>query len=130
MGKLKGKITRPGTMGMLKYKNDAGDKIEVAYDQPYSKELGIADGTTVTFDLINKADGTPMAVAVNPIEKGNIISIDIKAGTGVIEETESSIKYPFQQNYLLESKLGIGQTVKYTLVSADGIITAVCLTAV
>ncbi len=115
---------------MLKYKTPDGDKVEVAYDQPYTKELGIADGTSVTFDLITKPDATVVAVAVNPTEKANIVSIDISAGSGVIEELESSIKYPFKQNYLAESRFSVGQTVKYTLVNANGIITAVCLTVV
>ena len=52
MGKLKGKITKPGDGGMLKYKNDAGEKIEVPYNQPLSEALGIAENATVTFTLL------------------------------------------------------------------------------
>ncbi len=129
MGKLKGKITKPGDGGMLKYKNDAGEKIEVPYNQPLSEALGIVENATVTFTLLENTV-SPMAVAVNPIEKGTIVDIDFEKGVGTIEETESGIKYPFKQNYLRESKFDKGQVVTYTLVSSNGTMIAVCLTAV
>lgn len=129
MGKLKGKVTKPGDNGMLKYKTDSGERIEVAYDQPFSKELGIGDNTSVTFELVSKG-GTPIAVSVNPIDKGTIIDISYEKGGGTIEETESGIQYPFRQNYLRESKFELGQTVKYSLAPANGSMIATSLIAV
>lgn len=114
---------------MLKYRNDAGEKVEVAYDQPFSKELGIAENTSVTFELVSKGD-TPIAVSVNPIDRGRIIEISYEKGGGTIEETESGIQYPFRQNYLRESKFEVGQTVKYSLATANGSMIATSLLAV
>jgi hypothetical protein len=127
MGKLKGKVTKPGDNGMLRYKNDAGEKIDVAYDQPNSKELGIAEGTVVTFELLMNTR-QPMAVAINPIEKGNIQDIDYDKGSGTILETESGLVYPFRQNYLKDSGFAKDQTVCYTLAYVNGAVVALCLT--
>jgi hypothetical protein len=127
MGKVKGKVVNGGDTGMLSYKDDSGTKIEVPYNQVFSTDLGIAVNTRVSFDLIT-VGGKPMAVAVNPVENGDIVEIDTIKGKGVIIEKESGIKYPFSQNFLAESGFIVGQAVKYTLVNINGIITATCLT--
>ncbi len=129
MGKLRGKVIKTGDGGMLRYKNATGEKVDCLYDQPYSKELGIAENTVVTFDLVAGTNGD-IAVAVNPCENGQIQEINFDAGTGSIIETESGIVYPFQQNYLKESKFDKGMNVKYALVSVNGKMMALCLTAV
>ncbi len=129
MGKLRGKVTRPGDMGMLKYKNEVGEKVECRYDQPYSKELGLIINTVVNFELVS--NGTDqIAIAVNPIEKGEILDVNFDEGTGTILETESGTKYPFRQNFLRESKFDKGVEVNYTLINVNGTTTAVCLTLV
>ncbi|MBI3518461.1 MAG: hypothetical protein HY062_03775 [Bacteroidetes bacterium] len=128
MGKLKGKIVKAGDSGMIRYKDDAGNKYEVNYDQPMSQQLGIVEGASITFDLV-KAETGPVAVSVNPIEKGEIVEINPAGSTGVILEKESGIKYTFYQNYLTESRFAVGQTVKYTIVNYKGTNVAVCLTA-
>ncbi len=129
MGKLRGKVIKTGDGGMLKYKNDAGEKVECPYDQPFSKELGIAENTVVTFELVT-GDKGQVAVAVNPVENGQIQDINFDAGTGHVIETESGIVYPFKQNYLKESKFDKGMNVRYTLVNVNGSMMALCLTLV
>lgn len=129
MGKLKGKVTKPGDNGMLKYKNESGEKIEVAYHQPFSQELGIGDNTTVNFDLVSIGE-KQMAVSVNPIEKGTILDINFDQGSGTIEETESGVRYPFLQTYLRELKLDKGMVTTYSLVNVKGVLTAVSLSPV
>ena len=129
MARLKGKVIRMGDKGIVRGKRLANESFEYPYDQPYSYELGISENTVVTFDLVNVGD-KQVAVAVNPVEKGTIVEIDYEKGTGTILETESGIKYPFSQNYLKESKFEKEQVVKYTLVMAKDIITAVCLVAI
>lgn len=126
MGKLKGKIVKSGDTGMLSYTNASGVKVEVQYDQPFSVELGIVDKTKVSFDLL---PGNSMAVAVVPICKGDIVTLDPLSGTGTIIETESKVTYPFKQNYLKESDFSIGQTVTYTLVNVKGALYATALEA-
>ncbi len=126
MGKLKGKIVTNGDNGMLSYINTSGVKVDVKYDQPFSLELGIVAKTSVSFDLL---PGDSMAVAVVPIRRGNIVTMDPLTGTGTIIETESKVTYPFKQNYLKESGFAPGQTVTYTLVNVKGVLYATALEA-
>lgn len=130
MGKLKGKIAKPGDNGMLSYKDDSGVKVEINYNQPYSLELGIGTNTRVSFDVISTKEGN-VAVSVAPINKGTITDINIEAGSGIITETESGIKYPFSQNYLKESGFELNKVVTYNLVfTKDGSLQAVSLSIV
>lgn len=129
MGKLRGKVTKPGDNGLLKYKNESGERIEVPYFQVFSADLGIGDNTTVSFDLVS-IEGKQVAVAVNPIEKGTILDINFDQGTGTVEETESGLRYNFRQNYLRELKLDKGIVVNYSLINVKGALTAVCLSPV
>ena len=126
MGKLKGKVGTCGDTGMLSYTDGSGAKVDVKYDQPFSAELGIADKTKVSFNLL---PGNAMAVAVTPICKGDIVTIDYTAGSGTLIETESKITYNFKQNYLKESGFVAGQTVNYVLVNVKGIFYATALEA-
>lgn len=129
MGKLKGKIIKSGDGGVLRTKTDTGERIEYPYNQPFSRELGITEGTVVSFDLVTVKE-TQVAIAVNPVEKGEIAEIVYESGKGTIIETESGLKYPFVQPHAMEAGLKLGQTVKYTLVYIGGIPTATCLTIV
>jgi hypothetical protein len=129
MGKLKGKVVAGGNTGMLKYTNDAGQKVEYKYDQPFSLELGIGLGTRVTFDLVTAPDGTNVAVAVAPINKGEITEIVPEKGTGSLVESESGIKYTIRQNYLRESRFEVGQVVIYQLVRSGDVLYATALSA-
>ena len=124
MGKLKGKVTTTGDNGMLSYTDASGAKVDVKYDQPFSAELGIVAKTKVSFNLL---PGDAMAVAVSPICKGDIVTIDYTTGTGTLIETESKTTYNFRQNYLKESGFLANQTVTYTLVNVKGLPYAACL---
>ena len=129
MGKLKGKIIKSGDGGVLRVKTDTGERVDYPYNQPFSKELGIAEGTVVNFDLV-KVKETQVAIAVNPIERGEIAEIVYESGKGTVIETESGLKYPFVQPHATEAGLKVGLTVKYTLVYIGGVPTATCLTLV
>lgn len=127
MGKLKGKVKNGGDSGMLSYKNDAGEKLEVQYNQPYSSEIGLAVNTRVSFNIVT-TDAGNMAVAVAPVCKATITDISYETGSGSLTETESGIKYPFTQNYLRESGFVLNQAVTYNLITLkDGTLRAVCL---
>lgn len=129
MGKTRGKIIKSGDSGTLTSRSASGEKVEYQYEQAFSKELGIVDGATVTFDFV-KAGEVTMAVSVNPVDKGEIIEINHDLGTGVIFEKESGIKYNFQQKFLKESGFDKGQTVKYTIVNIKETNMATCLVPV
>ncbi|HRG01177.1 MAG: hypothetical protein U0W65_01005 [Bacteroidia bacterium] len=127
MGKLKGKVKTTGDSGMLSYKNDAGEKIEVQYSQPYSAEIGLALNTRVSFNIVATDKGN-VAVAVAPVCKATITDISYDTGSGSLTETESGIKYPFTQNFLKESGFALDQVVTYNLITTkDGTLRAVCL---
>src|ERR1700740_2632792 len=102
MGKNRGKVVMSGDSGVLSAKSSTGEKVEYKYEQSFSKELGIVDGATVTFDFVKTDEGL-LAVSVNPVDKGEILDINYDQGTGVIFEKESGLKYNFQQRYLKES---------------------------
>jgi hypothetical protein len=127
MGKVKGKVRIGGDGGMLGYKNDAGEKLEIQYNQPYSSEIGLAVNTRVSFNIVSTEKGD-MAVAVSPVCKATITDISYDTGSGSLTETESGIKYPFTQNYLKESGFQLNQVVTYNLITTkDGNLRAVCL---
>ena len=127
MGKLKGKVKAAGDSGMLSYKNDAGERIEVQYNQPYSAEIGLAVNTRVSFNIVATDKGN-VAVAVAPVCKATITDISYDTGSGSLTETESGIKYPFTQNFLKESGFALDQVVTYNLITTkDGTLRAVCL---
>jgi hypothetical protein len=127
MGKLKGKIVKSGDSGCLKVKQDDGSSILYNYNQPFSKALGIVDGATCTFELVPIGDKAVMATCVNPVDKGDIVSIDYDTNTGTILEKESGIRYPFTQPFLRERGFAMGDTVKYTIVTVEERNLATCL---
>jgi hypothetical protein len=130
MGKTKGKIKDPGPKSpMVSYKNASGVKVDIAFDQPLTAELGIAINTRVSFDIV-MVNNVEIAVAVSPINNGTVGEIDPTTGLGSVLETESQIKYPFQQNYTAESGIIQGSIVKYTLVWSNNVLYAAALSLI
>lgn len=128
MGKVKGKIIGAGDMGNMRYTDGSGARVDIKYEQPYSKELGIVVNAKVSFDIV-VVGGVNTAVAVDPINKGTI-AINADGKSGKITETESGAVYAFSQPYLKESGFIDGQVVTYTLVNVKDVLNAVCLTAI
>ena len=124
MGKLKGKVVTAGDKGMLRYKDDSGNKVEIPFDQKFQRELGIEVDGTVRFDLIT-VNEKGMGVAVEAVDKGEIASIDGNKGT-IIEKDSGKI-YPFEQNYLKESKIEKGSPVTFKFVATSTGMVATCL---
>ncbi len=125
MGKLKGKVVSGGASnGMLRYKNDAGERIEIPFTQEFQKELGIEPNGTVLFDLIT-VDGREMGVAVEAVDKGEVSSVDGRKG--IIIEKDSGRSYTFEQDYLKEAKIEKTSMVKFKLVMSGGALVATCL---
>jgi hypothetical protein len=124
MGKLKGKVVTAGDKGMLRYKNEAGERVEIPFTQQYQKELGIEANGTVMFDLIT-VDGKSMGVAVEAVDKGDISSIDGRKG--IIIEKDSGRSYAFEQDYLTESKITVNSPVKFKFVISNGALVATCV---
>lgn len=125
MGKTKGKIVKDPATGYLVVRN-TDTRETYPFDQPFQTELGIVEKTPVTYDLISTG-GKSIAVSVQPVYKGIIQDIDVNKGVGTILETESNTVYNFQQNYLAESGFAKDDTVKYALVSSNGVLWATCL---
>jgi hypothetical protein len=124
MGKLKGKVVTAGDKGMLRYKDESGNKIEIPFDQKFQKELGIEVDGTVRFDLIT-VDGKGMGVAVEAVDKGEVTAIDGSKGT--IVEKDSGKSYTFEQNYLAESKIVKGSQVTFKFVATSSGLVATCV---
>ncbi len=126
MGKTKGKIVKSGDTGCLTVKQPDGKVIQYDYNQPCSVELGIVENAVVTCTLVPSGAAT-IAVAVAPIDRGEIKTIDYVSGSGTIYEQESGTSYPFTQNYLKESGFAAGDIVKYTIVRFKDANFATCL---
>lgn len=130
MGKTKGKVKDLGPKSpMVTYKNADGVKVDIAFNQPFVNELGLALNTRVSFDIV-MINNVEIAVAVSPLNNGIVGEIDSKTGIGSVLETESQIKYPFQQNYTTESGIIQGSNVKYTLVWSNNILYAAALSLI
>ena len=124
MGKIRGKVITAGDKGMLIVK---GETAQTEYEQVFANELGIAEGISVTLEIIT-VDGKNKAVCVNPIDKGEIAEIFEDGNSGSIIEKESGLKYTFKQPNLKELGIVLRDTVKYTLVNTKEGIMATCLT--
>ncbi len=124
MGKLKGKVVTAGDKGMLRYKDESGNKIEIPFTQQYQRELGIEVDGTVKFDLIT-VNGKGMGVAVEAVDKGEVTLIEGSKGT--IVEKDSGKVYTFEQNFLKESGIEKGSQVTFKFVMANGTLVATCV---
>ncbi len=126
MGKSKGKIVMAGKPGTISYKNDAGQKLTIEFDQPFYAELGIVVDARVSFNIVN-VGGKDKAVCVNNVNKGVINEIDASGNSGSILDSNSGEKYPFMQDYLAESQIVVGSAVQYVLVNSNNTLYAACI---
>lgn len=128
MGKLKGKIVKSGDSGCLKVKQPDGSWTQYDYQQPYSAQLGIVEGASVTLVLVTRSDKSVVATSVNPVDRGTVTEINYDTNSGTIVETESGIKYTFNQPFLKDMGINVNDVVKYTIVNDKGVNVATCLT--
>lgn len=126
MGKTRGKVMTAGSPGSISYKNVAGQKLTIEYNQPFSTELGLVVDARVSFNIVN-VGGKDKAVCVNNVNKGVINEIDASGNSGTILDSNSGVKYPFMQDYLAESQIVVGSAVQYVLVNSNSTLYAACI---
>lgn len=98
---------------------DTVNNVDVNYEQTLGKELGLKKDMIVKMEIITKADGSQLAVSLDPVEKAKITTIDITAGTGTLTDNAGNV-LNFVQNYCAELGLATGVKVQYSLVMANG----------
>jgi len=105
---------------------DTVNNVDVNYEQTLGTELGLKKDMIVRMEVITKADGSQLAVSLDPVEKAKIATIDPRAGTGTLTDNAGN-SISFVQNYCTELGLAVGVKVHYTLVMANGALTETSL---
>ncbi len=117
-GKVKDVKTEPGTMRSSGTVTDTGTKIDYPFTQSCCTELGIQVNTIVQFDTI-VVGTTTYGVALDPVEKGTITSVNYDLGTGTLTDRLGNV-VDFDQVYLKEIGIISGSIVRYLLVNYNG----------
>lgn len=102
---------------------DTAAGIEYDFEQPLGAQLGLAVDVIVKMEVITKPDGTKLAVCLDPVDKAKIETIDYETNSGTLKDNRGYI-INFEQNYMRELGLSVGDRVSYFLVqptaSSDG----------
>lgn len=104
---------------------DTATKKEYEYVQPFGEQLGIEVNSIVQFETVDLSSG-PVAVSLDPVEKGTVEKIDYETGNGQLVDKQGN-RYEFVQNYGKELGLQKGTVVKYAVVTVDGATKATAL---
>ncbi|MFM2018060.1 MAG: hypothetical protein RL007_1716 [Bacteroidota bacterium] len=110
---------------------DPRTNLEYTFTQKYHKELCLGVGDRVKFDIL-AIPGTTTTVAVNVerITAGTILTYDSANGTGTIEERVSKKTINFYEPYAKDMGIDLGDIVRYTLLNTAAGELAVNLTEV
>ncbi|MCK6639859.1 MAG: hypothetical protein L6Q81_07210 [Bacteroidia bacterium] len=105
--------------------------LEYTFSQKNHKELCLGVGDRVKFDIV-AIPGTTTSVAVNVerITAGTVLSFDSAKGTGTIEERVSKKTINFYEPYAKDMGIDVGDVVRYTLLNTAAGELAVNLTEV
>jgi len=121
--KKKGKIIENNnpTGGELQPLPRNSGSSRIPFKTRFIRELGIQLNQIVTYvEITDPETGTPLAVSLNPVERGIINSIiDPIQGIGTIRETSGNI-LEFIQEYFPQLDIKEGDKVDYTIIYIDG----------
>lgn len=100
---------------------DTASREEFDFEQPYGSELGLAENMIVRMEIITKSDGTKLAVSLDPVEKGRILTLDAATNSGTLRDNVGN-EINFVQDYITELGLAVGDRVSYATVTPAGTI--------
>jgi hypothetical protein len=115
-------------MGYTGTVTDTGAKVDYNFSSPCGKELGLAVGMIVRMEIITLNDGTgaKLAVSLDPVEKGRIVTADASTNSGTLTDNlGNTINYV--QDYITELGLAEGDKVNYTMVNYNGAMVATAI---
>jgi hypothetical protein len=97
---------------------DSKNNNEYTFKQPYHKELCLGVGDRVKFDILAvPGTTTSVAVGVERITAGTVLTFDATTGTGTIEERVSKKTINFYEPYCVEMGIEPLDIVRYTLLN-------------
>lgn len=105
---------------------DTVAKVDYPFTQPYGKELGLAVNSIVQFEAVTASDGSKVATALDPVERGTIESIEYVGGTGILIDKAGN-KLNFEQPYGQELGLAKDVIVRFATVTVNGMAMATSL---
>ncbi len=76
--------------------------------------------------VVTLSDGSSVGCSLDPVEKGEIASVDPLSGTGTLKD-KTGIIIKFEQNYISELGLVEGAKVRYATVTVNGTTMATAL---
>ncbi len=109
------KIVRDTGNGYVGTVKDTAAGVEYPFTQPLGAQLGLVVDMIVKMEVITLGDGTKMAVSLDPVEKGKILSLDIKTNSGTLKDNTGNT-LTFYQDYMSELGLAVGDRVSYASV--------------
>lgn len=104
---------------------DTANNVEYQFVQPFGEQLGLQVNDIVQFETVNTSAG-PLAVSLDPVDKGTVQSIDYASGNGVLTD-KSGTKLEFVQNYAQELGIAAGTPVKFATILVGGVAMATSL---
>lgn len=107
---------------------DTAAKVDYEFSSPCGEELGLVVGMIVRMEIITLNDGTgkKLAVSLDPVEKGKIVTVDAGSNSGSLTDNlGNTVK--FMQDYLTELGIAPGDKVNYCMVNYNGAMIATAL---
>ena len=105
---------------------DTAAKVDYEFSSPLGKELGLAENMIVRMEIITLKDGSKLAVSLDPVEKGKIVTIDAANNSGTLTDNAGNT-VNFIQDYITELGLAAGDKVSYEMVMSGGAMLATAL---
>lgn len=105
---------------------DTKSNIDYPYSAILGKELGIVPNMIVKMEIINLKDGSQMAVSLDPVEKGTILTVDATSNSGTLKDNAGNT-VNFVQDYLTELNINPNDRVSYCMVMSGGAYVATAL---
>jgi hypothetical protein len=103
-------------------------KVDYNFSSPCGKELGLKDNMIVRMEIITLNDGTgaKLAVSLDPVEKGTIVTTDAANNSGTLTDNAGNT-VNFVQDYITELGLASGDRVSYAMVNYNGAMVATAI---
>ena len=106
----------------------ANPNVDYNFSSPCGKELGLKENMIVRMEIITLNDGTgaKLAVSLDPVEKGKIVTTDPANNSGTLTDNAGNT-VNFVQDYITELGLATGDRVSYTMVNYNGAMVATAI---
>lgn len=92
------------------------------FEQSLFDELGLATGVKVTYSLIKDSNGNDLAIGLEALERGEVLSVNGDGGTLKEKATGNTIE--FAHSRTKEANIVVGSIVKFEKIGTNGKIIA------